>query len=139
MKGRNALHPDPTPPCIRVLSPGQVFVYGANRAGIHGDGAAKLAMRFGAMIGETGHCGRTYGICTKDYDIQTLGLTAINSEVAKFLRLAEVMGQEFLVTAIGCGLAGYKPKDIAPMFWYAPDNVRLPLEFINVLKNIKSI
>ena len=129
---------DPIPSCIVTLNPGQVFVYGANRAGIHGAGAARLALRFGAVTGETGHCGRTYGICTKDYDIQTLGLAAINSDVAKFLRLAEVMGNEFLVTAIGCGLAGYTPEDIAPMFWHAPDNVRLPKSFLDVLQRHKT-
>ena len=37
----------------------------------------------------------------------------------------------FLVTEIGCGLAGYKPKDIAPLFKGVENlkNVKLPERF----------
>jgi hypothetical protein len=104
-----------------------VFVYGSNLAGIHGAGAAKQALRWGAKMGRDGLSGQTYGISTKDHQIKTLPLDQIRSHVREFLYEAEERPHlEFLVTKVGCGLAGYSERQIIPFFGGAPVNVRLP-------------
>jgi len=124
-----------TPENITHLEPNQIFTYGANAAGIHGAGAAKLALQWGAKMGEYGLNGQTYGIPTKDKKIQTLPLDKIQVHVHDFLALAfSHQEYEFLLTKIGCGLALYQPKDIAPLFKTVKttgvfENVILPEEF----------
>jgi len=123
-----------TPENITHLEPNQIFVYGANEAYIHGAGAARLAMRWGAKYGADGLVGQTYGIPTKDRQIYTLPLDKIQLHVNFFLSLAfSHQEYEFLVTKIGCGLALYQPKDIAPLFKIIKtgvfENVILPEEF----------
>jgi hypothetical protein len=123
-----------TPENIRHLAPNQIFCYGANAAGIHGAGAAKLALRWGAKMGQYGLVGQTYGIPTKDKKIQTLPLDKIQLHVNTFLSFAFTHPEyEFLLTKIGCGLALYEPKDIAPLFKAVKtgvfENVILPEEF----------
>jgi len=123
-----------TPENITHLEPNQIFVYGANEAYIHGAGAARLAMRWGAKYGADGLVGQTYGIPTKDRQIYTLPLDKIQLHVNVFLSFAfSHQEYEFLVTKIGCGLALYKPKDIAPLFKIIKtgvfENVILPEEF----------
>ena len=123
-----------TPENITHLEPNQIFVYGANSGGRHGAGAAKLALRWGAKMGEYGLNGQTYGIPTKDKKIQTLPLDKIQLHVNDFLATAFSHPEyEFLVTKIGCGLALYQPKDIAPLFKIIKtgvfENVILPEEF----------
>jgi hypothetical protein len=127
-----------TPENITHLEPNQIFVYGANSGGRHGAGAAKLALRWGAKMGEYGLNGQTYGIPTKDKKIQTLPLDKIQLHVNVFLSFAfSHQEYEFLVTAIGTGLAGYHAKDIAPLFKIIKtgvfDNVILPEEFYNYI------
>jgi hypothetical protein len=122
-----------TPEKITSLKPNEIFVFGSNLAGRHGAGAALLAVRqFGAKhgVGEgiTGHC---YALPTKDENIQTLPLREIACYVVEFLNYAASHPDlTFLVTKIGCGLAGYSFNEIAPMFRNAPKNVVLPVEFI---------
>ena len=123
-----------TPENITHLEPNQIFCYGANAAGIHGAGAAKLALKWGAKMYEYGLNGQTYGIPTKDRQIYTLPLDKIQLHVNVFLALAfSHQEYEFLVTKIGCGLALYQPKDIAPLFKIIKtgvfENVILPEEF----------
>ena len=123
-----------TPENITHLEPNQIFVYGANSAGIHGAGAAKLALKWGAKMYEYGLNGQTYGIPTKDRQIYTLPLDEIRVHVDDFLALAfSHQEYEFLLTKIGCGLALYQPKDIAPLFKIIKtgvfENVILPEEF----------
>ena len=123
-----------TPENITHLEPNQIFVYGANSAGIHGAGAAKLALKWGAKMYEYGLNGQTYGIPTKDRQIYTLPLDKIQLHVNFFLSFAfSHQEYEFLVTKIGCGLALYEPKDIAPLFKIIKtgvfENVILPEEF----------
>ncbi len=123
-----------TPENIRHLEPNQIFTYGANAAGIHGAGAAKLALKWGAKMYEYGLNGQTYGIPTKDRQIYTLPLDKIQLHVNDFLATAfSHQEYEFLVTKIGCGLALYQPKDIAPLFKIIKtgvfENVILPEEF----------
>lgn len=109
-----------------------VFVFGSNTRGIHGAGAALEARRnWGARIGcGLGRTGDAYAIATKGWNLNTLPLTAIDQNVSDFIRYAKEHPElVFLVTAIGCGLAGYAPKEIAPMFKNAPKNCVLPDEF----------
>lgn len=127
-----------TPENITQLEHNQIFVYGANEKGIHGAGAAKLALRWGAKIGRYGLVGQTYGIPTKDGNIRTLPLDKIQVHVNTFLAVAFSHPEcEFLVTAVGTGLAGYHAKDIAPLFKMIKtgvfNNVILPKEFHNFL------
>jgi hypothetical protein len=123
-----------TPENIRHLEPNQIFVYGSNAAHRHGAGAAKLALKWGARHGIAGLVGQTYGIPTKDHNIRTLPLDKIQVHVDTFLAVAFSHPEyEFLVTKVGCGLANYSPKDIAPLFKIIKtgvfDNVILPEEF----------
>lgn len=107
----------------------QIFVFGSNLAGRHGKGAALHARReHGAVYGQgVGLQGNSYAIPTKDAQLNTLPLTVIQRHVDEFLRFAMDHPElQFNVTRIGCGLAGYKDSDIAPMFTWKLDNVKLP-------------
>ena len=115
---------------------GAVFVFGSNFAGRHGKGAALHARQhYGAVYGQgEGLQGRSYAIPTKDAAIRTLPLDAIAAHVARFVAFARSNPQlRFRVSAIGCGLAGYVPAQIAPLFEGAPNNCELPAEFVAVL------
>ena len=119
----------------------EIFVFGSNLAGRHGAGAAKFALdNHGAIYGVgVGLQGDSYGIPTKDQNIETLPLSYIKVYVNQFIEFAKYTPNLiFNVTAIGCGLAGYTPLQIAPMFSSASGlpNVRLPQEFLEVLKNV---
>lgn len=114
----------------------QIFVFGSNLAGRHGAGSALEAMRnHGAVYGKgRGLEGDSYAIPTKSMYMNTLPLNVIQFYVDDFLRYAKRNPHlEFNVVAIGCGLAGYKPEQIAPMFKGYPDNVNLPEVFLGVL------
>lgn len=113
-----------------------IFVFGSNLAGRHGKGAALYArMYHGAVYGVgEGLTGNSYALPTKDANIQTLPLTEIGKYVEKFLEYADNNPKkEFFVTALGCGLAGYKPADIAPFFRNRGKNVKLCEEFEKAL------
>lgn len=108
-----------------------VFVFGSNLAGRHGKGAALFAkLHHGARYGQgVGRQGNSYAIPTKDRNIKTLPLNIIEGYVKQFLVYAKANPDvTFQVTRIGCGLAGYHDKDIAPMFSEAHElsNVNLP-------------
>ena len=123
---------------IHKLEPNQIFVFGSNEAGTHGKGAALQALKFGAIrgVGE-GIQGNTYGIPTKNKKIKTLSISKIDKYIKNFIKYASENNHlTFLVTSIGCGYAGYNPKDIAPLFEEATklDNVYLPEEFWNFLQ-----
>jgi len=129
-----------TPDKITKLKKNQVFVFGSNEAGIHGAGAAKLAReKFGAVNGVGfGLQGQTYAIPTKDLEIRTLPLDNIEYYIYCFLVEAmEYPSTEFLLTKIGCGLAGYSENQIANLFKgkYIPENVTLPESFYNILNS----
>ena len=113
-----------------------VFVFGSNLAGRHGAGAAKWAVENrGAIYGKgIGLQGNSYAIPTKDRNIKTLPLESIWPFVLEFMVAARNMPDtEFQLTPIGCGLAGYTPEQIAPMFKGSPPNVVMPPEFAEVL------
>jgi len=109
-----------------------IFVFGSNLAGRHGKGAALCArQKHGAIYGQgVGLQGNSYAIPTKDERLGVLPLSRIRVFVDDFIGFANSRPDLlFQVTAIGCGLAGYKPADIAPMFAGAPGNCLLPEEF----------
>lgn len=115
----------------------EIFVFGSNRAGRHGKGAALAARHHhGAIYGQgEGLQGQSYAIPTKDAKLQPLPLKEINRHVCLFRAFAvEHPGYAFRVTPIGCGLAGYSPSQIAPMFKDAPVNVILPGVFVEALR-----
>ena len=123
-----------TPENITSIVENEVFVFGSNLSGRHGKGAAKTALGWGAKWGQAaGIQGKTYGIPTKDAAIRrTLTIKEINPFVDDFIDWAKYhTGNTFYVTEIGCGLAGYKPKDIAPLFAGCVNlvNVKLPQRF----------
>lgn len=127
---------------IDDLDINEIFVFGSNLAGIHGAGAAKFARKFGAKNGNPkGIQGRAYAIPTKDKEIlNKLPLYEIREYVNEFVVFAKLHDNlNFLVTEIGCGLAGYKVKDIAPLFVTASDvrNIYLPVEFAKYIETIR--
>lgn len=122
-----------TPERISELKPSEIFVFGSNLAGSHGGGAALLAYnRFGAIWGQgVGLQGQSYGIPTMHG-----GVEAIKPYVDEFIAFAKQHPElKFLVTKIGCGIAGFRIEEIAPLFLDAIDvvNVILPKDFIEVL------
>lgn len=122
-----------TPAMISSLKPGEVFVFGSNMHGHHMAGAAAAAMRhFGAEWGVgDGLCGQSYAISTME------GLEETEKNVSRFISFARLHSEfTFLVTPIGCGIAGYTPSEIAPLFAEAVEleNVCLPESFWRVFR-----
>lgn len=127
---------------ISKLEPNQIFVFGSNLSGRHGKGAAKTALKWGAKYGQgIGLQGSTYGIPTKSVSVRnTLPLVSIQGHVTNFIEFAKTRPDLiFLVTEIGCGLAGYKIRQVAPLFKEAINvpNIHLPRKFWNKLKQFK--
>lgn len=123
-----------TPEWIDDLQENQVFVFGSNLAGMHGGGAARVArLRFGAVMGNgVGMQGRSYAIPTMQGGTET-----IRPYVNDFIAYAKEHPElTFLVTPIGCGIAGFEPEDIAPLFEEASnvENIWLPKSFWEVLE-----
>ncbi len=122
-----------TPERIVELKPGEVFVFGSNLSGHHGGGAARIALdRFGAIWGQgVGMQGDTYAIPTMQGGTET-----IKPYVDEFIAFAkEHPERTFLVTRIGCGIAGFRDEDIAPLFAEALPvaNIILPKSFFDIL------
>jgi len=111
-----------------------IFVFGSNEAGRHGKGAALHARKnYGARYGQSsGLQGNSYAIPTKDKHLNTLPLEYIEPYVEKFCWFAQGSPDlKFIVTRIGCGLAGYSEKDIRPLFdnWMAKYGILENCEF----------
>ena len=128
-----------TPDWIEKLAADEVFVFGSNEAGRHGKGAAKTAMGFGAKYGQGfGPQGNTFAIPTMNASISNkLSVEKIGTYVERFLQYAANHPEKtFLVTEIGCGLAGHSVKDIAKLFWACDQmpNIYLPKKFWRELK-----
>lgn len=118
---------------IYVLAPDEIFVFGSNALGMHHGAAARVAYNeFGAEWGNgEGLQGQSYAIPTME------GLTNTMTAVKRFIAFArEHTELMFLVTPIGCGIVGYFPEEIAPMFAEAAllENVYLPISFWKVLQ-----
>src|SRR6266550_8769046 len=113
-----------------------IFVFGSNLKGIHGAGAAAFAYSYrGAVWGQgEGLQGESYALPTCSEPGAPLELRSIEHYVKRFLALATDMDiLQFQVTAVGCGIAGYKPSQIAPLFRESPDNVWLPAKFYEAI------
>lgn len=106
-----------------------IFVFGSNLQGRHGRGGALDAkLNWGAQqwVGR-GRQGQAYAIPTKDAHLAVLDLEIIEQFAMDFIDYAlDHPELTFLLTKIGCGLAGYSEKDIAPMFSVVPGNVIKP-------------
>ena len=118
-----------TPERITVLRESEVFVFGSNLNGWHGGGAARTALlHFGAEWGKgEGPQGRSYAIPTMQGGVETIA-----PYVERFIRYAQRHPERiFLVTPIGCGIAGFSPSEIAPLFREAVDveSIYLPNDF----------
>lgn len=123
-----------TPGHITSLAANEIFVFGSNLEGAHGGGAAYIAYRsFGAVWGQgVGLQGQSYGIPTMQGGVET-----IRPYVDDFLQFASEHPEYlFLVTRIGCGIAGFDTEEIAPLFREAlpMENVLLPRDFVAVLE-----
>ena len=122
-----------TPEMIRELAPNEVFVFGSNLGGFHAGGAARAAMNlFGAVWGQgVGLQGQSYAIPTMQGGVET-----IKPYVDEFIEFARSKPELFFyVTRIGCGIAGFRNEQIAPLFRDALtlDNVALPKAFYDIL------
>lgn len=118
-----------TPEHIDTLAPNEVFVFGSNLAGMHGGGAARVAVqKFGAVMGQgVGMQGQCYAIPTMQGGVETIA-----PYVDEFINYADMNNDKtFLVTRIGCGIAGFTDEEIAPLFARAINIpcIHLPLSF----------
>lgn len=122
-----------TPVMVTQLSENEIFVFGSNLSGHHGGGAARYAYeRFGAQWGVG------VGIQGQSYAIPTMhgGLDAIRPYVNEFLEYAlQHPEKQFLLTRVGCGIAGFRDSAMAPLFLRAMDipNVSIPSEWLPIL------
>lgn len=124
-----------TPASISTLGPGEVFVFGSNARGAHAGGAARFALeRFGAVWGQAeGLQGQAYAIDTMS------GLGALADQAERFVQFAvDHPHLTFLLTEVGCGIAGYTPEQVAPVFAGHPVNVRIPASFAAVIERNNS-
>lgn len=124
-----------TPAWIKALKENEVFVFGSNLGGFHAGGAARVALdHFGAVWGQgVGLQGQSYAIPTMHG-----GVDVIKPYVDEFIAFArEHRELKFLVTPIGCGIAGFKIQEIAPLFAAAIDeeNIILPEGFVKISEN----
>lgn len=125
-----------TPDRVESLLENEIFVFGSTLKGAHKGGAAKLAVeKFGAIMG------KGKGLQGKCYAIPSMqsSLKHISPYVAEFIEFATAHQEYvFIVTKIGCGRAGFKAEDIAPMFEkaYLLDNVILPKEFCDIIISV---
>ena len=115
-----------TPEFITELQPGEIFVFGSNLGGMHAGGAARIAYNnFGAIWGQGGGLqGQSYGIPTMQGGVET-----VRPYVNEFIQFAKDHPElTFLVTRIGCGIAGFTDAQIAPLFEkaHSMENVVLP-------------
>lgn len=133
MENNNTMRCGITPAYINELKDNEVFVFGSNLRGMHGGGAARVArLKFGAVMGQgVGLQGRSYAIPTMQGGVETI--RPYTDEFIKFAKARPDL--HFLVTRIGCGIAGFCDEEIAPLFREALGlaNVSLPKEFIDVL------
>ena len=122
-----------SPDMIRNLNAQEIFVVGSNLQGMHGGGAARVAVsKFGAIMGQgVGIQGQSYAIPTMQGGVET-----IQPYVDEFIEFAKAHSEyKFLVTRIGCGIAGFTDSEVAPLFKEAltVENIYLPESFLNEL------
>lgn len=123
-----------SPRWINCLEKNEIFVFGSNLQGMHGGGAARVALeQFGAVWGQgTGLQGQSYAIPTMHG-----GIDVIAPYVNDFIAFAKEHPElKFLVTEIGCGIAGFRASEMAPLFKEAleVENIYLPKRFVEELE-----
>ena len=130
-----------TPNYIKELNENEIFVFGSNRQGRHGKGAALTARnKFGAIYGQSeGLQGQSYAIITKELrkDYQPVSLQEVKEGVDTFIQFAkDNQHLTFYVVELGCNLAYFTVEEIAPLFRPAMrlKNVYLPERFVNNLQ-----
>lgn len=124
--------PRVAPDNIKSLESNEIFVFGSNAGGYHGGGAAAFAMhKFGAIWGQgEGLQGQSYAIPTME------GIESMRAAIDRFTQFADQHPElRFLVTRVGCGIAGYSVREVAPLFkgCISLENVALPSDFWDVL------
>jgi hypothetical protein len=114
---------------ITELRPREIFVFGSNLAGRHGAGAALQARtQFGAEygIGE-GLTGRCYAYPTLDARLRKRSLKSLAASRDKLFATARALPEyTFLLTKVGCGLAGYPEEEMKLLFKLSPENIVKP-------------
>ena len=121
---------------ITHLEPNEIFVFGSNLQGYHGAGAARMALdKFGAVWGQgVGLQGQSYAIPTMEGGVET-----IKPYVDEFIEFAKKHHEyQFLLTLVGCGIAGFTYEEIGPLFGEALklENVIFPKAFIDVYEKL---
>lgn len=114
---------------ITKLEPNEIFVFGSNLAGRHGAGAALQARtQFGARWGHgEGITGRCYAFPTLDENLQRLPMERLEQARDKLYRACwKNPDHRFLLTKVGCGLAGYPEEQMRALFAQPEPNLILP-------------
>jgi len=132
-----------TPNDIQTLNENEIFVFGSNAVGSHGGGAAWLAHRqFGALMGVgEGFTGQCYAVPTLDVNLERVQLRPLFNSLQKLRN--EILAnpdKHFLITRLGCGIAGFQDFEVAPLMYDFTEleNVSLPKEFIEILEKHKA-
>lgn len=118
-----------TPENITELQPDDVFCFGSNALGEHYGGAARYAYdHFGAIWGRgEGIQGQSYAIPTLSKAMKPYSISMLERITGTFIYYAKQHPEKtFLLTKVGCGIAGFSEAEIAPLFKYAPRNVVKP-------------
>lgn len=127
-----------TPDNITNLGPNEIFVFGSNTAGIHGRGAALQAYKqFGCPygFGEGLHIeSQTYAFPTlavpkgrKSFSLEPRTDDELLASVRKLYETAQKNPNlTFLLTKVGCGLAGYEESHMITLFRGTPANIVKP-------------
>ena len=117
---------------VKSLPEDTIFVFGSNMAGTHAGGAAKTALlHFGAMKGVgRGWAGQSFAIPTMNEHLQQMPLSQIQHYIDDFkIYTKNHPKSKYFITSVGCGVAGYKVEEIAPMFKGISHNVIFPVSF----------
>lgn len=124
--------PDPT-------DPDNIFVFGSNSTGEHFGGAARVAFeQFGAKWGHvSGLCGQSYAIATMALRGDDPSFSKLEPQIKTFLSLVKAMPNHlFFLTRIGCGIAGLKDEDVAPLFGPIQPNISYPEKWAEIIQEI---
>ncbi len=114
---------------IKGLKDNQVFIFGSNLAGRHAGGAARQAhedfrAEWGVGEGLTGKC---YAFPTLDENHQKRSDEDLKESVKKlWLTVVANHDKEFLLTKVGCGIAGYSENYMRDLFKGFPKNLIKP-------------
>jgi hypothetical protein len=114
----------------------KIFVFGSNKIGVHGAGAAKHAKQFyGAVYGcGEGLRGQSYAIPTKKTPYVSMPLDEVAQGVRRFVAFTQQHPEmQFVLTRVGCGMAGFTDEQMAPLFEGLPDNVELPERWVGLV------